>query len=447
MRHRCLIACLLGVGLLTTGAPTRGGDYTSNPDAYLQVVSSLAPGDSLTLEPGVYRQGLPLHGLHGTPQRRIVVQGSRTGPPAILLGHDGQNTVSLADASYITVRDLRIDGLHLPVDGVKAEGRKPSVHHVTLERLTIVNHDFAQDIIAISTKSPAWGWVIRDNTIIGAGTGMYLGNSDGTAPFFDGVIENNLIIDTIGYNIEIKQQIERPLLQDVPVTPTVTVLRHNVFTNSLNASVGEAARPNVLVGHFPLRGPGRDDRYEIVGNIFFDNPTETLFQGEGNVRLANNLFLNAHGDAIALQPHHDFPRRVSIDHNFVAASGRGITIRDGGTNEERVVADNAVYAERPLEGGSQRSNIVGPFSKASQGLKRWLAQALQLRIDNGLDRPHLVSIERKACESTADKTDNRLPALQNKPAHPLCTFLRMIKDDTANVWQTTSHRGEHTNRP
>ncbi len=60
----------------------------------------------------------------------------------------------------------------------------------------------------------------------------------------------------------------------------------------------ESPRPNVLVGHFPLEGPGVDDDYAIYGNFFYQNRDEALFQGEGNVALYGNLFVNEYGDAI-----------------------------------------------------------------------------------------------------------------------------------------------------
>ena len=52
------------------------------------------------------------------------------------------------------------------------------------------------------------------------------------------------------------------------------------------------ARPSLLVGHFPLTGAGRNDVYEIYGNFFWQNPTEALFQGEGNIALYDNVFVN-----------------------------------------------------------------------------------------------------------------------------------------------------------
>ena len=89
---------------------------------------------------------------------------------------------------------------------MKSERQARYAHHITLENLLIRGHGNNQQTVGISTKCPAWNWVIRGNTIIGAGTGMYLGDSDGSAPFVAGVIERNLIVDTIGYNLQIKHQ-------------------------------------------------------------------------------------------------------------------------------------------------------------------------------------------------------------------------------------------------
>jgi hypothetical protein len=403
-------------------------DYVGNPENYLRTLRVLGPGDTLTLRAGLYRDGLPLHDIHGDAQHQIVICGPRFGAPAVLLGRPDANTVSLATASYITLRDMWLDGLHLPVDGVKAEGRGGPVHHITLERLTIVGHDFAQDIVAISTQSPAWGWVIRDNYIIGAGTGLYLGSSDGSAPFIAGVIEDNLIVDTIGYNIEIKHQAERPKLPDAPTGQSVTILRNNVFAKTRNGSTGKSARPNVLVGHFPLRGSGRTDRYEVVDNLFFDNANEALFQGEGNLLLERNVFFNAHGDAIVVQPHNDIPRRVSIVDNFVAASGRGVRVRGGDPDLEQAVARNAVYARETIDGGALHDNETGPFSAAPAALSGWLARARE----TAPPVTRLRSLERRACAlsgSAADTVDAR--AYSTRPDPALCTFLHTLADAAA----------------
>ncbi len=360
---RFLARLYLLVALLATPA-ARGASYLADPQTYLSILPRLQPGDTLSLRAGYYRDGLKLRDLHGTPSRRIVIQGPRTGAAAILVARPDANTVSLKDSSYLTVRNFRIDGAHLPVDAIKAEGTSGPVHHITLEKLSIVNYDYAQDIIGISTKCPAWGWVIRDNDIIGAGTGLYLGGSDGTAPFVGGLIENNLIVDTIGYNIEIKHQINRPVLRDAPTDASVTILRHNVFAKTRNASFGSDARPNVLVGHFPLQGHGQSDRYDIVDNIFFDNPSESLFQGEGNLTLARNLMFNPDGDAVAIQPHHDLPRHVLVLNNFIASARRGIVVRGGDPGSERKIARNSVFAPEPILDGTQLANTLGTTQRS-----------------------------------------------------------------------------------
>src|SRR5258708_35131873 len=73
-----------------------GMDYAAEPETYLSMLSALKPGDTVTLSAGYYRRGLPLHGLHGTPDAPIIVQGPDDGNSAILLARTGANTVSLA---------------------------------------------------------------------------------------------------------------------------------------------------------------------------------------------------------------------------------------------------------------------------------------------------------------------------------------------------------------
>jgi hypothetical protein len=396
--------------------------FTAGPSDYQRALGSLVAGDTLVLRAGVYRQGIALRRLHGTADRRIVIEGPRSGGVAVFLGRPGANTVSLVDASFLTLRDLVFDGAHLPVDAIKAERGTQGVHHIVLERLTIVGHDYAQHVVGISTKCPTWGWVIRDNDIIGAGTGIYLGDSDGSAPFVAGLIEGNLIVDTIGYNLQIKHQGARPQLGGLPEGDSVTVLRSNVFAKTRNASTEVLARPNVLVGHFPLRGSGSDDRYEIADNIFFDNPTEALFQGEGNVSLVRNVFLNARGNAIVLQPHHDVPRRISVKDNLVVSSGRGVSLRGADSGAVHEILQNTIYADEPLQGGAPRKNTVGPFvADFGIGLARWTQIA-------GL--PAAAQLERRVCKVT-ERNSRRSGRSVASEQHPLCTVMRKLSATAA----------------
>ena len=219
--------------------------------------------------------------------------------------------------------------------------------------------------MAISTKCPAWNWVIRGNTIVGAGTGIYLGNSDGRAPFVAGIIERNLIVDTIGYNLQIKHQLPRPEISGMPTARSVTVIRDNVFAKP-EGGTAEAPRPNVLVGHFPLEGAGHDDQYVVYGNFFYQNRLESLFQGEGNVAIYGNLFVNAYGDGIRIQPHNDIPRRIDIAFNTVLARNTGIAVvqKEGAPAFRHSVVANVVFAGVPIAGGEESHNFTAPLEDA-----------------------------------------------------------------------------------
>jgi len=136
-------------------------------------------------------------------------------------------------------------------------------------------------------------WIIRGNVISGAGTGIYLGDSDGHKPFIGGLIEYNIITNSIGYNLQIKHQKEQLAVQEEwPPERKNTIIRHNVFSKAQGGSEDTMARPNVLIGHLPPSGAGANNIYLIYSNLFFDNPNEALFQGEGNIAIYNNIFLN-----------------------------------------------------------------------------------------------------------------------------------------------------------
>jgi hypothetical protein len=337
----------------------------ATPSTYRRLLARLQPGDTLQLAPGSYDQSLPLGHLRGTASQPIVIRG--TGDGTVLRAQQCCNAVQLEDTSYVEVRDLTLDGGGL--DGPFAVDSRGTCDHITLEGLRIVHYGANQQDVAISTKGPAWGWVIRGNTIEGAGTGMYLGNSDGTRPFVAGTIEDNLILDTRGYNIEIKHQDARPAGVGLPEGASRTVIRYNVFSKSRNASTGGDSRPNLLVGHWPLSGAGANDLYEIYGNFFYENPTEALFQGEGNISLHDNVFVNTLGDAIAILPHNAAPRNITIVHNTVIARGHGIRFVGPEAGFIQRIASNAVFAAVPITGPNPSDNLAAEYSAAAQWLE------------------------------------------------------------------------------
>jgi len=340
------------------------------PENYYQLVKTLQPGDTLVLQPGTYTGGLRLHRLQGKEGRPIIITGESDSDRPVFVARRGRNTVSILDSSYVTIRNLELDGRGLPVDAVKAEGHARWAHHITLENLLILSYKNNQQSVGISTKCPAWGWVIRDNVIDGAGTGIYLGDSDGSAPFFAGLIEHNRITNTIGYNLQIKHQHSRGYVPGLSDSSDETVIRYNRFSKEKNAAEGPMARPNVLLGHWPITGFGMSDRYLVYRNLFYGNPHEALFQGEGNIALYNNIFVNHHGDAIHIQPHNDVPKRVDIFSNSVVARGDGIVIRrrENDFRFKQYVVGNAVFASTPLKGGEQNSNVTERYEAAGDYL-------------------------------------------------------------------------------
>ncbi len=355
----------------------------ANPSNYRSLLTGLEPGDILQLSSGIYDRGLAVSNRHGNSSQPIIITGPETGEPAVFTGNEFRNTVQIDDSSYLVLRYITLDGLSLPyVDAVNSRG---PTHHITLENLLIINHGGAyvpdtnhQLTNGIATRGPAWDWIIRNNTIIGAGTGMYLGNSTGRDwPFVGGLIEHNLILDSLGYNMQIKHMFSRDYnngdsIPGMPTEDRKTIIRHNVFSKENNASIGAFwARPNLLVGHWPLTGAGSNDIYEIYGNFIYSNPAEALFQGEGNIALYDNLLVNPSNSAVHIQPHNHKPRTIRVFHNSIVATGTGIRVSGVDIEYDQLVTGNAVFSTTPFildTQVQQVTNISDTYSSASNYL-------------------------------------------------------------------------------
>ncbi len=350
-------------------APAPGGPagvvIQADPSNYLAKLAALNAGDTLLLAPGNYgvdsqgndtadAPGLPISGLNGTPSALIVITGPASGPRPVLLGRSTHNTIRLSNASFVVIRRLEVDGRGLDGFGVATQG---PTHDITVEDNYFHGHGGDQQIVAISTTGYAtWNWVIRRNRIVGAGTGLYLGNSTGDGPFVAGLIEHNVVVDTIGYNMQVKHQVAWPatIPAGMPTGKTTTIIRHNVFSKSAgNSATGGLARPNLLVGDCPPSGPGSTNGFAIYGNFFFQNPSESLFQGEGNIAFYDNVMVQvAGGDAaVRVQPQNGLVRDVRIFHNTVLSEAGPAIVVSGGSGggggsssyTQRVLA-NAVFS-------------------------------------------------------------------------------------------------------
>ena len=49
--------------------------HMGTPSNYRGLLRGLKPGDHLQLAPGNYKEGLPVHHLHGTPDAPITISG------------------------------------------------------------------------------------------------------------------------------------------------------------------------------------------------------------------------------------------------------------------------------------------------------------------------------------------------------------------------------------
>ena len=336
-----------------------GATYSATPATYNTILPTLLSGDTLVLAPGNYPL-LKINGLNGTPQAWITITGPTSGPPVIIYASSACcNVIEILNSSFVALENLQIDSRGIAgIFGVSAKGGTSNlVHDILVEGNVFVGQNGSQQTDAISTKTPTWGWIIRGNTITGAGTGLYLGNSDGSDPFIGGLIENNLIQNTVGYNAEIKYQTPRPSVPGMPTGQSVTIIRNNVFIKDDQASP-DGNRPNLLVGGFPSTGAGSTDWYEVYGNFFDHNPRESLFQASGRVTIHDNVFVDGQYSALALQ-NQDLPLKTAyVYNNTIYSSQAGITFGSAASIDDSVTG-NLIFAAIP---------ITGPIAHASNNM-------------------------------------------------------------------------------
>lgn len=358
-------AALIALFLVVAIKKGHAADIAATPANYKDLINTLKPGDTLKLGPGTYPL-LSLTGVAGTASSRITIEGPASGTPATITINPASpgccNIVQLANVSYVSLRNLRIDSALVDaIDGVNARGL---THNVMVENCTFVGQGSHQQTVAISTKGTAHSWTVRGNTIIEAGTGMYFGNSDGAYPFVNGLVENNLIVDSIGYNAQFKFQSPYAQPAGLGAGPYKTVIRNNVFIKNKPQSAWPATfvdgpRPNLLVGGFPTSGYGMNDSYEIYGNFFYENKDgESLFQGSGWVSLHDNVFVGGTRAGMSLQ-NHDLPlRRAYVYNNTIYARGLGISVAPVATLEDSLVVGNAVFTDQGISAPTQRDNVI-----------------------------------------------------------------------------------------
>lgn len=362
---------------LYSDASVSGVTIIADSTDYLSKVASLGPGDTLKLSPGSYGP-MPLSSLNGTELKPITIESLDSNNPAVLFGNISSNVVEISQSSHIIIKGLHLNGMNNAAsDGIKSTyGNSNLTHHITILNCEFKNFSGSQQQVAISTKSPTWGWRIAGNIIHDAGTGLYLGNSAGDMPFFGGTIESNFVQNTVGYNMQIKHQIlNRPSLDGMPTSQQLTVIRNNVFMKA-DIPSPDGVRPNVLLGGFPDIGVGSSDYYEVYGNFFYDNPTsESLLQVTGRVSIHHNIFAKATSAAIRVMDHSNPVKVVHIFQNTIYDSPIGIDILNSGISETRLVG-NLIFAAIGIQGNPTHStqNIIDLTANAGNILNNPSAQ-------------------------------------------------------------------------
>jgi len=378
----------------------------ADPSTFRQVLRSLRPGETMLLAPGDYPP-LKIVGLRGGRERCIAIAGPSQGPAAVIRGVPGSNTVDIVDASFLAIKNLVIDSRGIPgAFGISAgRGTSSLTHHILIEGNTLIGQGGAQQTDGISTKTPTWGWVIRRNKILGAGTGIYLGNSDGSSPFFAGIIEGNLIQDPIGYCLQVKYQLGRSMVRGMPTGQNVTIIRDNVFIKNDHPSP-DGDRPNLLVGGFPDSGAGSNDMYEIYGNFFYHNPREALFQGSGRISFHDNILVGGEY-AAAVFRNHDLPLKLAhIYNNTIYTKQEGIKVVDPIPADVAVVG-NLVFAATPIAGNirRQQGNVADTVANAAHYVN---APSFSLASIDFYPRPRRAEGSPLDCSTFAKDVDSNL---------------------------------------
>jgi hypothetical protein len=187
MHRQIFVAVLPCIFIFLYATFAQSSEISANSSDYREKMRTLQPGDVLMLAPGRYSTLLAIDNLNGTPDAWITIRGPAGDAAAVFTADPGPccNTIEIRNSSYVAIENLMVDGQGVDgAFGVSAkDGLSNHVHHIRIENCTFLRHDASQQTVAISTKTPTWGWIIRGNRILGAGTGMYLGNPTAPRPF------------------------------------------------------------------------------------------------------------------------------------------------------------------------------------------------------------------------------------------------------------------------
>lgn len=290
-----------------------------NGDRLVAALRALVPGDRL--EVGGGRWSIDRYFdlvLSGTAAAPIWVVAQQGATPVITRPDAAQNVINLGaggPVSYLCLRGLE-------VTGGSALLRLHRCSNVWIDRCHL--HHNAEAALTANTQDTDHLFITRneiDHTG-GTGEGMYLGGNNGAVVMRDSVIALNHVHDcggSQGDGIEVKQGsygnlIAENLIHDTNY-PAITVY-----------------------------GTGGRARNVIERNVCYrSNDNVMQVQGEATVR--NNLLIAGAGSGFHTHDHQGQTLELTVVHNTIVSSGRGMNLISWNNRANMVLANNAIYSQ------------------------------------------------------------------------------------------------------
>lgn len=309
--------------IIVSSSPARAGVTEIGPgDDLIASVGALKPGDELVLQGGTYNlQPKFTIGVSGTAAAPIVIRAKDGEVPVITRPDANQNTINIANASYVTLKGLEVvGGSH----GIRLDHSS----FITIEACHI--HDTADvGLSANYAGSTYQGLKLLRNHIHDTGNtgeGMYLGCNNDGCQMFDSLIEGNHIHHTNGPTVVQGDGIE------VKEGSYNNIIRDNVIHDTNYPCIITYS----AVGH---GGPNIIERNVLWGC------GDHGIQSAADATIRNNIILSASSDGVHNQQHQSgSPANLLIVHNTILKMA-GDAIRTDNIVGSVVIANNAIYAQ------------------------------------------------------------------------------------------------------
>jgi parallel beta-helix repeat protein len=297
-------------------------------------VASLAPGDELILQGGVYQfDGNVTLQANGTAEAPIVVRAKDGERPVLTQATNQHNVIEINSASYLQFR------------GIAVTGGSHGIRLINSDFITIENCEvYETGDVAISANSGGTyeGLKILRNHIHhtnGTGEGLYLGCNSDACRVANSLIEGNYIHHTNRATVEQGDGIE---LKDGSFG---NVIRDNV--------VHDTNYPGILV--YSAAGNGAANVVER--NVVWRSNDNTV-QMAADAIFRNNIILGN----VSMQSHQSgSPSNILFVHNTVISAGNAIDVR--AVSGPVLIANNAIYAQgsalRLISGDLAQVTVAG----------------------------------------------------------------------------------------